>query len=79
VDLSALEDLFTTVGDVERSGFESIRGSIKSSKVGILVMATEQQAVDCAARFHGLLINGCPLSVSLMGNLSGSGALPKLK
>lgn len=67
LDLSAIEDLFTTVGDVEHSRLEVNPESAIGSKTGILVMSTEQQASDCAERFNGHVVDGFPLSVNLSG------------
>jgi hypothetical protein len=57
LDLSALEDLFTTVGDVESARLEA--------KMGIFEMSSEQQALDCADRFHGHVLNGNQISIKL--------------
>jgi len=65
LDLSAIEDLFTNVGDVEHSSSEVNPESASGSKIGILVMATEQQALDCSERFHGHVVDGYPLSVKM--------------
>ena len=58
-----IEDLFSTVGDVEHSRSEAIPKSAIGSKVGVFVMASEQQASDCADRFHGHVLDGYSLSV----------------
>lgn len=65
LDLSAITDLFATVGDVENSRLEVIPASTNATKMGVFEMSTEQQASDCADRFHGFVFNGQPLSVRL--------------
>lgn len=77
LDLSAIEDLFSTVGDVEQSHVEINPDSANGSKVGILVMSTEQQASDCAERFHGHIVNGYALSVNLRRPKNGFNKLQK--
>ena len=56
VDLKAVEDLFATVGDDERS--------MKDDKLGVFEMSNAQQAADCAERFHGHSFSGHVLCVS---------------
>jgi riboflavin synthase alpha subunit len=63
LDLPAIEDLFTTVGDVEKSQFVTTTNSTNAAKVGAIEMATTQQALDCAERFNGHSMNGHVLSV----------------
>lgn len=65
LDLSAIADLFTTVGDVEHAKLEAFPESLKATKMGVFEMSTEQQALDCADRFHGHVVNGYSLSVRL--------------
>lgn len=52
-DLSALEDLFTTVGDVISRHVELIPESGHRTEFGVFEMATEQQTSDCMERFNG--------------------------
>ena len=63
MDLSAIEDLFATVGDVETSQFVMARDFTRAMRIGILEMATAQQALDCMERFNGHSMNGHVLSV----------------
>lgn len=63
VDLSAIADLFATVGDVENSHLEAIPDSRNAAELGVFEMATTQQASDCADRFHGHLFLDHMLSV----------------
>ena|ERR1700688_4793015 len=65
MDLSELEDLFTTVGDVESCRLELMPETGRTTKIGIIQMASQQQAADCVERFHGQLMNGHALSVDL--------------
>ena len=37
----------------------------RTTKIGIIQMASQQQAADCVERFHGQLMNGHALSVDL--------------
>jgi RNA recognition motif-containing protein len=62
-DLSMLEDLFLTVGDVTTQRLELIPESGHSMEFGIFEMSTEQQAADCVERFNGLTINGKQLAI----------------
>ncbi len=61
-DLSELEMLFTTVGDVKSMRWENIRQG--SRRVGIIEMRTDQQASDCIELFNGYNFVGQRLSVS---------------
>lgn len=63
LDLSAVEDLFTTVGDVKASQFVTAPDSTGAAKLGAIEMVSVQQAIDCAERFNGHLMNGHVLSV----------------
>ena len=79
-DLSDLEDLFSTVGDVESSNVEKIPDSGQEPEFGIFEMATEQQAMDCAERFNGYnLTNGNYLSVSIQRPLKKPAHIAKGK
>lgn len=62
-DLSALEELFTTVGDVTGKNLERNPYSLNEAMIGIIEMSTEKQAVDCMERFHGYVMNGYALSI----------------
>lgn len=62
-DLSSLEDLFSTVGDVKAQHLELIPESGHRMEFGVFEMLTEQQALDCVERFHGETIDGRRLSV----------------
>lgn len=64
MDLSVLEDLFTTVGDVEKSQFMTTPDYSKAAQVAIVHMSTAQQALDCMERFNGHSMNGHLLSVN---------------
>jgi hypothetical protein len=63
VDSSTLEDLITTVGDVEsiRVCADPMR---EGRQVGYVQMATEQGALDCIDRFHGQENDGLILIVT---------------
>ncbi len=61
-DLGALEDLFTTVGDVTAQHLELIPES-SSLSFGVFEMSTDQQAADCVERFHGQDMNGRQLAI----------------
>jgi len=74
LDLSALEDLFSTVGDVDRKSLEINPLSPNATMRGVFEMSSVQQALDCATRFHGRVINGHSLSVVS----AKSGMSPKL-
>ncbi|NJL24426.1 MAG: hypothetical protein HC902_04165 [Calothrix sp. SM1_5_4] len=63
LDMSAIEGLFTTVGDVEKTSIEAGPGSVVAALIGVFEMSTEQQASDCVDRFHCYVMNGQPLSV----------------
>jgi hypothetical protein len=52
-DLSALENLFSTVGDVKSCHVQLIPESGHQSEFGVFEMETEQQTYDCAERFNG--------------------------
>lgn len=52
-DISALEDLFMTVGDVQSCRIEAIPESGQQTDFGVFEMATEQQSSDCVERFNG--------------------------
>lgn len=62
-DLSMLEDLFTTVGDVKAQHLELIPESGHRTEFGVFEMSTEQQAFDCVERFNGQTINGKQLAI----------------
>lgn len=62
-DLSVLEDLFTTVGDVRSQCLELIPESGHSMEFGIFEMSNNQQAADCIERFNGHTINGKQLAI----------------
>lgn len=62
VDVSELESLFTSVGDVESFRMEIHQESQR--EFGVVEMKTEQQAQDCIERFHGQFVIGQTLSVS---------------
>lgn len=68
LDLSAIADLLTTVGDIETSRLEIIPESTNATKMAIFEMSTNQQALDCADRFHGHILHGLPLSVRLQSS-----------
>jgi len=63
-DLSDLEDLFSTVGDVETRRLEAHLQSLNGAGYGVFEMATERQAADCIERFNGSTALGQTLSVS---------------
>jgi len=62
-DLGVLEDLFLTVGDIQRRHLELIPES-SAQTFGVFEMLTEQQAADCVLRFHGHDISGRRISVA---------------
>jgi RNA recognition motif-containing protein len=63
IDASELEDIFTTVGNVESAqvAIDDVTG--KGLGVGYIVMSTEQEAADCIARFHGQRQDGQVIAV----------------
>lgn len=61
-DLSELESLFTTVGDVESLRLEIDQKTNRG--IGVVEMKTEQQALDCIERFDGHVVIGQTLSVT---------------
>lgn len=61
--LCALEDLFTTVGDVESFRIEIIPESGHRLGFGVFEMSTEQQASDCVDRFNGSSLQGQVLAI----------------
>lgn len=63
MNLAELESLFTMVGDVERFSVETVPDAYKTTSIGVVEMATEQQAADCIERFHGQSALGQTLSV----------------
>jgi hypothetical protein len=65
MDLSQLEDLFSTVGDVLDTRLEINPASTKAAKMGVFKISTAQQALDCTEQFHGHMISGFLLSVKL--------------
>lgn len=78
LDLSAITDLFTTVGDVVSAKLEVIPESAKATKMGVFEMSTEQQASDCADRFNGHVFEGSTMSVKfLRGKCDGRGKMQK--
>lgn len=60
-ELSDLEALFTTVGDVRAFRAET---SNMNTQLGVFEMETPQQAIDCVARFNGQTEQGQFLSLS---------------
>jgi len=62
-NLCAIEDLFTTVGDVDSRHVELIPESGHQLGFGVFEMSTEQQASDCVERFNGASMNGRQLAV----------------
>jgi len=62
-DLGMLEELFTTVGDVESFRTEVIPESGHRMEFGVFEMSTEQQAADCVERFNGQTVNGRQLAI----------------
>jgi len=63
INLAELESLFTMVGDVESFRVETHPQPYKTTSIGVVEMATEQQAADCIERFHGQSALGQTLSV----------------
>lgn len=61
---STLEDLFTTVGDVESAEVQVKISNGIARRVGYVKMTTEQAAIDCIARFHNQRQNGQVLVVT---------------
>jgi hypothetical protein len=57
-NLSAIEDLFLTVGDVKAQYLEMIPESGHRLSFGVFEMSTDQQAADCVERFNGYNMNG---------------------
>lgn len=55
--------MFTMVGDVQSFRVEAPPQPYKTTSIGIVEMATEQQAADCIERFHGQAVSGQTLSV----------------
>lgn len=55
--------MFTMVGDVESFRVETQAQPYKTTSIGVVEMATEQQAADCIERFHGQSALGQTLSV----------------
>ena len=64
VDSWMLEDLFNSVGDVERAEIDAERISPNGLRVGYVYMQTEQGALDCIDRFNGFEKNGYSLIVT---------------
>lgn len=62
-ELCLIQDLFTTVGDVESQHLGFIPESGSKKEFGIFEMSTVQQAADCMERFHGQTLNGRQLSI----------------
>jgi RNA recognition motif-containing protein len=65
MDLSEIEELFTTVGDVEAVNLVANPQTLRAAQTGVIKMSTEQQAIDCLERFNGYNINGQILSVDI--------------
>ncbi|NCN42202.1 hypothetical protein GW916_13245 [bacterium] len=63
-ELSDLEDLFVTVGDIKTQSLEIIPESGHGMEFGVFEMFTEQQAKDCVERFNGSVNEGKQLSVT---------------
>jgi RNA recognition motif-containing protein len=63
IDASALEDMFTLVGDVRASIIEYDTASGKSTGIGHVEMSTEAQALDVISHFNGQTARGHVLVV----------------
>lgn len=63
-DLSELEEMFSLVGDVQSQRLVAHEHESRAAGVGVFEMASEQQAVDCIERFHGVSALGQTLSVT---------------
>ncbi|MGE0528072.1 MAG: hypothetical protein AB7G93_06680 [Bdellovibrionales bacterium] len=64
IELSEVEFLFSSVGDVADIRAEIHPDSRIGTRFGVVEMATEQQAADCIDRFNGQFKFGQTLSVS---------------
>jgi RNA recognition motif-containing protein len=64
IDATGLEDLFMTVGNVEKADVVLDEETGASRGYGYVEMSTEQEAVDCISRFHGQKANGSILIVT---------------
>ena len=72
MDASALEDMFTLIGDVSSARVLCHPDSASSLGRAIIVMSTQQEAENCALHFNGQVIQGCTLSVSLSDSADSS-------
>lgn len=77
-DLSALEDLFSTVGDVQSCRVEAIPESGQQTDFGIFEMASAQQSSDCVERFNGYAYSE-GRSLGVVSNRPVARAIPKNK
>ena len=63
VDSSALEDIFTIVGNVQSASVVIDIATGLSKGCGYVEMSTEQEAADCIQKFHGQMAEGSVISV----------------
>ena len=63
MDVSELDVMFSTVGNVEKITFSTDSNSGRSRC--LVEMSTPAEANDCVDRFHGQDFDGRPLSVSM--------------
>lgn len=64
IDSDALEELFSSVGNVYRATVEikQVRGN--DYRVGYVEMSSVQEALDCIDRFHGQKVHGLEMVVT---------------
>lgn len=76
-ELTALEDLFLTVGDVKNQKLEVIAESGHRMGFGVFEMSTRQQALDCVERFNGTINDGKQLAVTFIRPKRRPAPVPK--